>query len=438
MIERVVFFQPRTFAARNYLNSSGDEQVWTPWFALMLAPGAQESGLRVELLDARVSDDWRERVRGLGKTDLLAVSVMTGHAITDALAATHEAIDAGARVVWGGPHVTLFPSETLREAPINAVIPGFGAAAFGGLAAAAARGPWPYEQPKTIQSGVFLPLHNRQARSTTTISALDLIEDWAPYVNSDVAIAERTVNLITSEGCARACTYCSEPQTSSRQWITHEVESSIEIAKAIRDRAGADGFKLHDPNFFHDLDRASLFARRFAEELGLPWAATLHPADLSAMPDSKLAELADLGLARVLVGLESPDTKIVRLAGKRYDPAHIPELVERLATAGIRGMFTFIVGWPGADPGHYERTYECARAVRGTWSEHQAKVHFLEPWPGTPIFTLIQREGFVAPRTLNEWAKIDYYQARYASIHDPGQVDRVREVNRELSPYVDA
>ena len=66
------------------------------------------------------------------------------------------------------------------------------------------------------------------------------------------------------------------------------------------------------------------------------------------------------------------------------------------------------------------------------------KIHFLEPWPGTPVFKLLQRQGFEWPSTLKEWAQVDYYQARYASIHDAKQMHAIRTANRELSPYVDA
>jgi len=181
------------------------------------------------------------------------------------------------------------------------------------------------------------------------------------------------------------------------------------------------------------MNRALRFARLFAQEVSLPWAATMHPADLAAAPSDCLGQLARDGLVRVLVGLESPDPKIVRLAGKHYDPACIPELALKLAYHGIRGMFTFIVGWPDADAGHYGRTIDCAFGICHVWEEHQAKIHFLEPWPGTPIFELLARRGFRFPETLTQWADIDYYQAKYAMIHDPARVGEVRDANRRLS-----
>lgn len=440
MIDRIVFFQPRTFAGRNYKNADGQEQTWTPWFAILLGAVARRAGFKTALIDARTDSNWMTRVSELGDTDILAASVITGNSITDALVSSRIAKRNGARVIWGGPHVSLFPSETLNEAPVDAVIPGFGVFAFSELVTVLASGKWPHDTPKILLP-TQVTLHSlapQQHSEIETAFALDLISSWEQYTNADSAIADRTISLITSEGCVRRCTYCSEPRTSFGYWLTYDVRAMVTLARQLCDVSGANGLKLHDPNFFADLERARLFAVGLSKSVGAPWAATMHPADLFVLSDTQLRELADNGLTRVLVGLESPDPQLVRLAGKQYDPAQIPALVEKLANARIRGMFTFIVGWPGADAGHYARTIKCARHIREVWSDHQAKIHFLEPWPGTPIFNLLARHGFQAPSSLEEWANIDYYQARYTAIHDAEQQQIIREANKELSPYVDA
>lgn len=443
-IQRVVFFQPRTLAADNYRSYDGAEQRWAPWAALLLAPIVREAGLDVDLIDARLDpDDWVRQVVSLGPRDLFAVSVMTGHTISDAIQASEVARGRGARVLWGGPHVSLFPKETLSQAPVDAVIPGFGYNPLSHLLAILAKNEW----ISTNGGGVFVrsPATNQTHPAAASISLsplpnpyLDLVMDWEQYLNQDVAIASRTVNFITSEGCPHRCTFCSEPRTSKRTWLAREPSQVVSVAKDLCNRTGANGLKLHDPNFFHDMPRAMRFAHQFFDEVGVPWAASMHPGDLVPLSEECLHDLSRLGLVRLLIGLESPDARIVRLAGKQYDPSRIMELASKLARARIRGMFTFMVGWPDADPDHYGRTVDCAVKIRDIWEEHQAKIHFLEPWPGTPIFEILARRGFQFPQTIREWANIDYYQAEYAMIHDPKRLDEIRDANRRLSPYVNA
>lgn len=448
----VWFFQPRTQAQANYANASGREQTWTPWSACILAPAARQAGFEPRLIDARVDPAWPEQIAAVGPGDVLAVSVLTGAAITDALTASAQARARGAQVVWGGPHVTLFPHQTLTESPAHAVIPGFGFAGFrlylDRLAGTA--GPPTPTDPLILTEDTAPdtepPAGRGQRRNPRgvlqapdVLPDLDLITDWEPYVNPDVAIADRTLNYVTSEGCLRSCTFCSEPQTSGHAWYVRQIDASVDRIADMLARASGTGLKLHDPNFFHDEARSGRFATRFADRCGLPWAASLHPADLQAMPDERLTRLADAGLCRVLMGLETPVPELVKLSGKRYDPAGIPQMARRLADAGVRGMFTFIVGWPGAGPEHYQQTIDAAVSIRDVWPEHQAKIHFLEPWPGTPIAKLLAREHNLSyPTTLEGWSRIDYYQAQFHQIHDPAWTDRIRAANAELSPYVDA
>lgn len=450
-LERVVFFQPRTWAAEHYSNSSGEEQTWTPWFAPFLAAAARTAGVHPELVDARVHAGWRERIGALGPGDILAVSVMTGAAITDALAASTVARELGSYVVWGGPHPTLFPQQTLDQSPAHAVVPGFG---YAGLLLLLNRLTGHGESTDLVDARVLtetdsagsarLPAPAAGRGSAATVDApdaepdLDLVAEWEPYVNADVAIAPRTVNYVTSEGCHRRCTFCSEPTTGGGAWYVRPVERSVEVIARMVARSGCDGLKLHDPNFFHGADRAGLFADRFAQQVSLPWAASLHPADLLACDDGTLDRMARAGLCRVLMGLESPVPQLVRLAGKRYDPKQIPLMATRLARAGVRGMFTFIVGWPGADPRHYQQTIDCAFGIRDVWDAHQCKIHFLEPWPGTPIHRMVTRAGFAYPNSLREWAQVDYYHAQYAELHDPRYTAVIRQANAQLSPYVNA
>jgi radical SAM superfamily enzyme YgiQ (UPF0313 family) len=451
--QKVWFFQPRTEAGANYKNGDAREQTWLPWFALFLAPAAAAAGLPTGLIDARIDPHWEREVARLGPGDILAVSVMTGAAIRDAVTASTIARQAGVFVVWGGPHPTLFPHDTLAQSPAHAVVPGYGYAGFARLLSRLTGQPENLGDTAIVltedhvfdePSAAMLTRPGPARRGTPVVDSaapppdLNLITDWEPYLNPDVAIAPRTTNFVTSEGCVRRCTFCSEPQTSGGAWFVRSIDTSVASLAELVARSNATGVKLHDPNFFADLDRAGYFGERVRETLGLPWAASLHPADLTAMPDEVLARSADHGLCRVLVGLETPVPELINLAGKHYDPAQIPSMARRLAAVGVRGMFTFIVGWPDADPSHYQDTIDAAFSIRDQWTEHQCKIHFLEPWPGTPLFRLLQRRGFPYPTSLEGWANVDYYEPQHRLIHDESQKDRVRAANSQLSPYVDA
>lgn len=440
-LRRIVYFQPRLNAGRNYRNAGAMEQVWTPWWALLLH---QHAGRFCEacLVDARLDAAWEATLASeLSAGAVLAVSVMTGHSIRDAIRASDVARQAGARVVWGGPHATLLPHSVLSEPFVDHVVAGFGADGFGTLVAHLVGGS---EPPRLVegrgrQGPAPVTSLNQPPQEVPFRPSLDLVPDWEPYVNSDQALGTRVVNMVTSEGCLRRCTYCSEPATSRFSWLTYSIEDCVESARVLLDHARANSLKLHDPNFMHDLERGLRFGELLSSVGHYTWAATIHPADLLALADSQIATLASSGLRRVLVGLESPVQHLVNLAGKSYDVTRIPDIATKLGRHGIAGMFTFIVGWPRADQSHYQATIECAFAIREIYPAHQAKIHFLEPWPGTPLAILVQRlHPGALPRSLAEWADIDYYFAHLPSLHAKEWEGPIRRANSELSPYVEA
>lgn len=438
---KVVYFQPRLHAGKNYRNSAGREQVWTPWWALLVHQHARTVCDGATLIDGRVDEGWRATLAAeLGPEVVLACSVMTGNAIVDAITASRIGRERGATVIWGGPHPTLFAAQVAAEPFVDQVIQGFGAQVFARTLAALRTGLpiSPVADSRGTAGPTPVTLLKGPVVAAPFVPALDLVRDWSPYVNSDQALGDRVVNIVTSEGCLRRCTYCSEPQTSGHSWLTYDVTQCVEAATEVLHRASASALKLHDPNFLHDLDRAKRFARLMRALRPVHWAATIHPADLLDLSDADLAELADSGLCRVLVGLESPLPELARLAGKAYDTSRIDELAAKLDRHGIAGMFTFIVGWPGAATNHYAATVEAAYKIRAIAPRHQAKIHFLEPWPGTPIYTLLMRSMPQAPKTLDEWALIDYYFASLPGLHDPEWEQRIRQANEELSPYVEA
>ena len=55
---KIVYFQPRVNAIRNYRTDDGAEQVWCPWWALLLHQYAAPFADGSDLIDARLDDNW--------------------------------------------------------------------------------------------------------------------------------------------------------------------------------------------------------------------------------------------------------------------------------------------------------------------------------------------------------------------------------------------
>lgn len=430
-----------TEAKSNYSNSKNQEQIWTPWFALAIAPIARRYGLEVELIDARIDIQWREKLKSIKADEILSISVITGNAIKCATEATDIVKKSKSFVIWGGVHVTLFPHETLYESGADCVISGSAYKIFTYLCNCLYKN----TKIKNIHNRLFMKNEERfgpDLESDTPSDMLEyylpLIQNWEPYINNDIAINTRTVNFVTSEGCPMRCRFCSEPVTSNNKWLARKTDNVVNSIRIMVDLANVNGVKFHDANFFVDKKRAFEIISRAFHGQAIRWAASIHPKDAINLTDDELDILSNNGLSRLLIGLESPNIKVIEMAAKRYDPSRIPELATRLKYHNIVGMFTYIVGWPNVDESHYQETIDNAYMIKEIWNKHQAKIHFLEPWPGTEMYEEAKLAGYVAPCSLAEWSNVDYYQEQYHRIYNDKTKEIIKNANFELCPYVDA
>ena len=73
--------------------------------------------------------------------------------------------------------------------------------------------------------------------------------------------------------------------------------------------------------------------------------------------------------------------------------------------------------------------------LREISSLHEIKAHIYAPYPGTPLYEDAIRQGFIPPKTLEDWAQYDYYEAQTPWL-TKGLTEEVRDFNREYCPYV--
>jgi len=115
------------------------------------------------------------------------------------LEASLAAREQGSYVVWGGPHPTLFPRQTLEQSPAHAVVPGFGYAGLRLLLdrlTGGDRAPGPAARVLTEtgdlpgvegcpQVGASTGRAGALVDAVDAEPDLDVIGDWEPYVNAD-------------------------------------------------------------------------------------------------------------------------------------------------------------------------------------------------------------------------------------------------------------
>ncbi len=93
---------------------------------LAIAALPEKSGYTVKIIDCRIDDNWRKSLKDSidDNTVCIGITCSTGRMIFSALevAGFARSLDPNLPIVWGGPHPTLMPEQTLESTLVDVVV----------------------------------------------------------------------------------------------------------------------------------------------------------------------------------------------------------------------------------------------------------------------------------------------------------------------------
>src|SRR5262245_10846494 len=190
----------------------------------------------------------------------------------------------------------------------------------------------------------------------------------------------------TGRGCRFPCDFCAVQTFFQRTARHRPIEAIVREIAALKSEKNL--FFFVDDNFAADLP----FARELAEALTplrVRWVTQMSIN--AAHDDSFLAALAASGCRGVLIGFESLGQTVLRNMRKTFNTMRggFSAALANLRRHGIRVYGTFVFGYDG------ERTdaFDEAAAFAIDHRFYLAAFNHLTPFPGTPLFARLQREG---------------------------------------------
>lgn len=439
----VILAYPKIDHEKNYV------YYWMPFSTLALAKVLLDSDLvDVALFDGNQNDQdaWEQLLdANLNCALCVGISVMTGggqiaHALRMASSVRER---SRVPIVFGGPHVNVLPDQTLAHPLVDAVLVGPGQLSIvpfvesllgircfdtvpGALVKTSlgvARGP---TNPARVQDLSGYPWH---------------LIDVERYVRDDPTVSPRTLNYVSSQGCAYKCQFCYE--------LTYKHKYSKIVAPDLLDEISelvtcfnVSGIKFYDADWLLDIKRADEFSRGLLKrDLNIRWAASANPNDVirarKQLPHL-LTQIAESGCTRLLMGVESGSDRVLNeLVKKEIDRAGIVSVAREIATVGILGSYTFIVGFPGETAAEQNETFTLIEELWDLSPRPETRVHLFAPYPGTPLFDTSIAYGFRPPTRLEDWARYDYYESQ-TPWTDQGLAEKAcRYTSMRLSPDAD-
>jgi anaerobic magnesium-protoporphyrin IX monomethyl ester cyclase len=191
----------------------------------------------------------------------------------------------------------------------------------------------------------------------------------------------RSTTVMSAYGCPFPCTFCA---SRNLPWQLRPIEDVIDELRYVAS-LGLEEFYLRDFTFGPTHKRGLELCQALVDaKLPLRWSAECR---IEVLESDLLEWMARAGCEVILVGVETGDTEVAQLLGKRYRPDRTPRLLAEAQRLGIRTCGHFVIGTPGETREQIEATIRYARDLPLDY----ASFNLYAPRLGTPM-----RESLVA------------------------------------------
>lgn len=190
----------------------------------------------------------------------------------------------------------------------------------------------------------------------------------------------------TGRGCKFPCDFCAIQTFFERTARHRPIDAIVKELRELHEESRV--FFFVDDNFAADLPHACELAEAIAP-LGVRWITQLSIN--AAHDEAFLARIRRAGCVGVLIGFESLDPAVLRAMRKSFNTMKggYAAALANLRRHAIRVYGTFVFGYGETRRDAFEEAAEFAIDNRF----YIAAFNHLTPFPGTPLYATLQREG---------------------------------------------
>ena len=387
-----------------------------PFSSMYASVLLHKNGHRVKIIDQRRDANWRSILSSelSRKPVFVGITCMTGPQVKFAIEmASHVRKESSVPIVWGGPHPTTLPVQTLENEYCDIVVTNEGEKTALELGEAMA-GNRPLEEIKGIyykKDGKILSTPPREFIDINTLpqTPWELI-DVEKYIFRSFYMTKKLNRVLdigeTSRGCPFKCGYCSNSQIMKRKW--RPMTAQIALDKIVNDvkRFKLDGIWIRDDNFFVDLKRVKEICRGFIDHnLNISWyTAGTRINDINRMDDEALSLIKESGCSTFKIGAESGSNRILKYIDKVQTKEDILRANKKVIKFDIAPIYTFMIGFPTETRVEMLETIETIKQVQ---KENKAAmvdaINMFTPHKCTALYEDAVKLGMKEPERLDEW-----------------------------------
>jgi len=347
---------------------------------------------------------FREEIQNINPDVVgVTVSIQTYNDSINTLKVTKE-INNNIVTIMGGAHPTIYPNFVMKQSIIDYLLTGEGELPFSyfldnidnderfnthGLV---------YRKNGTIFKNKIWLDEDLDKIKIPDYNAIKLIEYISKGYNYG-GFYGKTAPIWLTRGCPYKCSFCSASLINGTKIRSHSIPYAVQWISHLYDKFNIRQFAIVDDNFTFYIDYAKEFCEsiiklrengHFREKI---YFATPNGIRIERVDDELLRMMKRTGWKGLTVAPESGSRKTLKRMHKNLDPDAVPNIVDRIKSAGLYVRGFFMVGFPGET---HEDIEETIKLIRKTKFDNITIGRFL-PIPGTPIFDELVNEGEISP-----------------------------------------
>ena len=307
------------------------------------------------------------------------------------------------KIVFGGPHPTILPGESLKKDFVDFVVIGEGEITFLELVKELEK-----KNPnfKKINGLAFKTkekiIKNKERERIKNFDelpfpAVDLLP-LEKYVSADSKY-KKFMTILTSRGCPGRCTYCNKLIFGYTCYM-RSAENIIKEIEILNKKYGYKEFHIVDDLFTNNRERVVDFCNLILKKnLKIKWkcgnGVRVNTIDLELLKLMKRA-----GCYSLSYGIESGNQDILNKMRKGQTLEQCKNAVKLTKQVGMECIGFFMFGNIGENRKTMEETIEFAKSL----DLDIAQFHILVPYPGTESRRIIEEEGKIL---VDGWKNYD-------------------------------
>ncbi len=204
--------------------------------------------------------------------------------------------------------------------------------------------------------------------------------------------------IVTSRGCTAGCIYCIKHVSYQYSVRLRSPEKILEELWVLK-KLGINNVNMYADLFTANREQVVNLCKLMIESgINMKWTCNSR---VDYVDEEELQLMAKAGCWFMTWGLESGSEQVLRHARKGVYPEQAVRALTWAKKAGIKNWGYFIIGLPTETEESIQQTIQFSKSL----PLDIALFHVAAPYPGTPFFFEVVREGWFRPGT--RWEQVD-------------------------------